>query len=243
MGNKLFCTLFFCFAVLLASAQEGILKGRVVSGRIGVPEAFVINKREGAETKTNPDGTFTIKATPGDVLVVYNTKIMVREFMLNADSFKNMPYVISVNYKVTEIEEVVITKYGNINSVSLGIVPEDQKRYTVAERRLFEAGVGCGTPFSLHGLINQITGRIKMLKRAYETEKQEVVLESIREMYDEQDIQEEFSIPKEQINGFMYYLVENEEMKTALQAKNKTYADFLMLGLSKEYLKLQQEGK
>jgi len=216
------------------------LRGKVISGKIGVPEAFVINKQAGIETKTFADGTFTIKAKPGDVLVVYNTKIMVREFMLNADSFKNMPYVISVNYKVTEIEEVVITKYGNINSVSLGIVPENQKRYTVAEKRLFEAGVGCGVPLSLHGLINQITGRVRMLKRAYETEKQEVVLESIREMYNEEDIQEQFSIPKEHVNGFMYYLVENAEMKIALKAKNKTYADFLMLGLSKEYLKLQE---
>jgi hypothetical protein len=236
----LFYALFFCFAVLLASAQESMLKGRVVSGKIGVPEAFVINKREGAETKTNPDGTFTIKAKPGDVLVVYNTKIMVREFMLNADSFKDMPYVISVNYKVTEIEEVVITKYGNINSVSLGIVPENQKRFTVAERRLYTAGYGS---IGLIPLINVISGRMKMLKRAYETEKQEVVLEGIREMYDEQDIQEQFSIPKEHVSGFMYYLVENKEMKIALNAKNKTYADFLMLGLSKEYLKLQQEGK
>lgn len=240
MGSKLLYNVLFCFAFLVVSAQGNMLKGKVVSGRIGVPEAFVINKASGAETKTAADGTFTITAKPGDKLVVYSTKIMVREFMLNEDSFKDMPYVISVNYKATELEEVVITKYGNINSVSLGIVPANQKRYTVAERRLRTAGYG---GIGLIPLINVISGRMGMLKRALATEKQEMVFESIKDMYDEEDLQENFHIPKEHVNGFMYYLVENTELQVAIKAKNKTYADFLMLGLSKEYLKLQEEGK
>lgn len=243
MKNKLLYLFLLCFTALAVSAQENILKGKVVSGRIGVPEAFVINKQTGVETKTATDGAFAIAAKPGDILVVYNTRIMVREFMLNQDSFNNMPYVISVNYKAFELDEVVITKYGNINSVALGIVPANQKRYTVAERRLIEAGVGCGASFGLTTVINKITGRIKMLKRAYATEKQEMVIESIKTMYDEEDIQEQFNVPKEQVNGFMYYLVENAELKIAISSKNKTYADFLILGLSKEYIRLQQENK
>jgi hypothetical protein len=227
----------------MASAQQNaMLKGKVISGKTGVQEAFVINKVTGTETKTNWEGMFTIAAKPGDVLVVYNTKILVREFKLNADSFKDMPYVISVNYKVTELDEVVITKYGNINSVSLGIVPANQKRYTVAERRLRAAGYGCQS-ISLHALINTISGRIKMLKRADATEKQEMVFEGIRDLYDVDDINEQFKIPKEQVKGFMYYLVENKEVIGAVKSKNKTYADFLIMELSKEYMKLQAEGQ
>ncbi|MHA3788207.1 hypothetical protein ACX0HA_08365 [Flavobacterium hauense] len=238
MVNKLRYVLLFCFVCTVAFAQQ--LKGRVVSGRVGVGNAFVINKVTGIETKTDAGGTFSIAAKPDDVLVVYNTKIMVREFMLNADSFKNMPYVVSVNYKVAELDEVVITKYGNVNTVSLGMVPANQKRYTVAERRLYTAGYGS---IGLVALINVISGRMKMLKRAYATEKQEVIFEGIKDMYDEEDINEQFNIPKEQVKGFMYYLVENSELIVAVKAKNKTYADFLMLGLSKKYLELQQEGR
>lgn len=238
MASKLHYVLLLCLVSTLAFAQQ--LKGRVVSGRMGVSNAFVINKGTGIETKTDNDGVFSIAAKPGDVLVVYNTKIMVREFMLNADSFKNMPYVVSVNYAVSELDEVVITKYGNINSVSLGIAPANQKRYTVAERRLYTAGYGS---IGLVPLINVISGRMRMLKRALATEKQEMVFEGIKNMYDEDDIQENFNIPKEQVNGFMYYLVENNELKVAVKAKNKTYADFLILGLSKEYLKLQKENE
>lgn len=241
MVNKLLCILLFCLSFTIASAQQDVLlRGKVMSGRAGVPEAFVINKVTGGETKTGSDGTFSITAKPGHVLVVYNTKIMVREFMLNADSFKNMPYVVSVNYKVSELDEVVITKYGNINSVSLGIVPANQKRYTVAERRLYTAGYGS---IGLTTLINVINGRIKKLKRAYETEKQEVVVEGIKDLYDEEDIQERFKIPKERVKGFIYYAMENKEFVTVVKAKNKTYADFLLLGLSKDYMNLQEEGQ
>ncbi len=240
MTNKLCCVLLLFFTLSAAMAQDTVLQGKVISGSAGVDGVYVINKASGSEVKTVADGTFSIAAKPGDVLAVYSTNIIVRDFMLSAESFKDMPYVISVNYNGTDMDEIVITKYRNINAVSLGIVPANQKRYTVAERKLYAAGYGS---IGLTSLINLLNGQMKILKSALATEKKEVVLEGIKGLYDEDDMHEKFNIPREKAAGFMYYLVEDKDFSLAVKAKNKDYLDFLLIGLSEKYLKLQEDAE
>lgn len=238
MINKLLFTLLL-FSVGALAQDAPALKGKVISGKSGVPKVYVINKNTGVETTTNDTGDFTIQARPGDAIVVYSTNIMVREFILNSDSFKNSPYTISVNYSAEELDEVVITKYGKITSESLGIVPENQVRYTVAERRLFEAGYGS---IGIGALINVITGRMAKLKRAAASEKQVFMLEGLRGYYYDEDITERFKIPEEHIEGFMYFLAEKKDFGAIVKQGNWNYIDFLMIGYAKDYLKLQQSA-
>lgn len=231
------------FVTLTALCQERkILEGKVVSDVTGVPNVYVINKTTGLEVKTDYKGFFTIEANPGDKLVVYNAKIIVREFKLLPDSFKEQPYVISVNYNAYELDEVVIDKYGKIDAETLGLVPKGQLQRTVAERRLYTAGAfSVGTVIGLDPIINAISGRTKMLRRAYETEKKETIADNIRGIYNEDEITSQYGIPKEYVDGFIFYLVEDESFKDAIKKDNKQYIDFLMMNLAKEYLKLKDE--
>lgn len=238
----LYILLFLSFAAFSQERQK--MLGRVVVGDNGVGDVFVINKSAGTEVKTDYKGFFDLVAKPGDRLVVYSTKIVVREFMLNADSFKVTPYIISVNFNSYELQEVVINKYSHINSEALGLVPKGQKRYTVAERRLYTASaMTVGTVIGLDPIINAISGRTKMLKRAYETEKQEGTIDKARGLYSDEEFTANYNIPKEQVNGFLYYLAENEEFAVAIKGNNKAYVDFMLAELAKKYLKLQQEDK
>ena len=215
-----------------------------MSGDNGVEGVFVINKTAGTEVKTDYKGNFDLTAKIGDKIIVYSTKTIVREFTLNADSFKVSPYVISVNFKATELDEVVINKYNNVDVESLGIVPKGQKQRTVAERRVYTAGTfTLGTVISVDPIINAITGRTKMLKKALETERQEGSISLLQGLYTDNEIMTNYNIPQEQVGGFIYYLAENKEFAAAMKSKNKTYLDFLMAELSKKYLKLQQDGK
>jgi hypothetical protein len=52
---------------------------------------------------------------------------------------------------MNQLDEVVIRRYNNINAVSLGIIPANQKSYTPAERKLRTAGDF--KPIMLLGLI------------------------------------------------------------------------------------------
>jgi hypothetical protein len=244
MKNKLSAIIFLLITFVAFSQERQTVLGRVVAGDNGVGEVFVINKTSGTEFKTDYKGYFDFTAKAGDRLIVYSPKIIVREFTLTAESLKVSPYVISVNYKATELDELVINKYSHINSEALGLVPKGQKRYTVAERRLYTASaMTVGTVIGLDPIINAISGRTRMLRKAYETEKKEGVMDNVSGLYNEDEITANYNIPKELVRGFVYYLTENEEYVVAVKSKNKAYIDFLTMELSKKYLKLQQDGK
>jgi hypothetical protein len=215
---------------------------RIIAGSNGVPAVYVINKTAGSETKTDVKGYFNLSAKEGDALIIYNSRIIVREFALTEDSFKTSPFLITVNYNAVELDEVVINKYGKIDAESLGLVPKGQKKYTVAERRMYTASAfSIGSIVTLDPIINAISGRTRMLKKALETEKKEFAIEGMKSVYGEDEIMEKYKIPKENIRGFLFYLAENKEFTAAIKARNTSLSDFLMTSLSKEYLKLISE--
>ncbi|AWH84891.1 hypothetical protein HYN59_07030 [Flavobacterium album] len=245
MANRLLY-LFFLFTAIAFAQDRQLLKGKVTIGDAVVSGIFVINNKTGEETKTDSQGSFSIMAKTGDALAVYSDKTEIREFAVNANTFKESPYIVSVNYKAYELKEVEIDKYKNINSEKLGIVPKGQKQYTVAERRLKTAGefrpimllgiIAGGMP--IDPIINAISGRTKMLKGALATERKEMLMEKINNIYDEQAIRNELHIPQEYVDGFVFYAVEDKDFAAAIKANNNDQAKFLLAGLAQKYLKL-----
>jgi len=240
MINKITYYIIVFFIITSCFAQERTaFKGRVITGDTGMYNVLVINKKTGAEVKTNINGYFSIAAQPGDGLVVFSTKIVERQFVLNQDFFNNQPFVISVNYRSNEMDELVINAYGSVDEVSLGLVPANQKQYSVGERRLY-FGMDGGIPLAY--LINLISGRIAMAKRVVRTEKKEMILDDIRGMYNEDEITNMFGVPKEQVNGFMYYLGEDKLFGVLISKGRTPSLDFTMMNHAKEYLKIQMDG-
>lgn len=228
--------LLFCVAAM--GQERTIMQGKITAGEYIVPGVFVINKATGAEVKSDATGCFRINARVGDQLAIYGDKIEVREFSVNEFSFKEVPYIMEVKPKGTELREVVIDK---VTPESLGLVPANQKQYTVAERRLraaggsLEIGIGNGITIGLDGIINMISGRIKMLRKAYETEKKEFAIEKVNGIYLDEQIEAELKVPKEYVRGFLFYVVEDEVFIAALNAGNKELARLNLIRLSESY--------
>ena len=230
---------------LSAMGQERTtLQGHIVAGGAVAAGVFVINKATAAETKTDANGNFSLAARPGDALVVYGTATEVREFAINAASFTETPYVMEVKPKAYELEEVVINE--QVTAQSLGIVPKGQKQYTVAERRLYTAsamtyGFNMGAIVSTDAIINAISGRTKMLKKALATERKEFALDKINGLYTEQELRDDLKIPGEYVQGFLFYAVEDPECAKALKAKNDDLAKLLLMDLATKYIALTKE--
>jgi hypothetical protein len=246
MKTKLLAILLL-FTLHMAGQERATLMGRVMVDDAHAPGVFVINKNTGTEVKTDNKGEFLLPARNGDRLVVYSNKTVVREFTISADSFKNMPYELAVEPQAYELEEVIITD--QISAESLGLVPEGQKRYTVAERRLKTAGefkptfmffLGGGVAFPLDPIINAITGRTKMLKKELVTERKIMGMENINNIYTEQ-ITSLLGIPAEKIQAFLFYAVEDAELARAIKNKNDERAKLELSVLAGKYITLQQE--
>lgn len=239
-------TIIAFFALYSASAQQD-LHGRVISGDMVVPGIFVIDKRTGAETKTDGQGYFTLAAKPGDRIVVYGKQIEVREFIVTESSFAQNPYLMEAELKGTELDEVTVT---HINPETLGLVPKGQKQYTVAERRLktasefkpayyFLLAGGISMPFD--PIINAITGRTKMLKKNLKVEGKITGVDKLGDLYTEDRIVRDFNIPAELANGFIYYAVEDAECADALRRKNNEMVKLRLMVLAEKYMALQKD--
>jgi len=232
MNKWLTLLLFTCTTAL---CQERLpLVGRVLAGAMAAEGVFVINKATGAEVKTDAAGNFTLPAIAGDKIAVYSSKINVRDFTISDASFKEMPYVLEVEKKSYELEEVVVQGYA-ITSESLGIVPKDQKKYTVQERRIYTATQGTDA------LFNALSGRTSMLKKAAETEAKEGVIERLNGMFTDQEIIDQFKIAAENTRGFIFYVAEDIQLANALKENNEGIIKLLLTGLAEKYLAASKE--
>lgn len=222
--------------LILLSAQafsQERLYGKVVSNNEAVPGVFVINKRTGAEAKSDNKGLFNLEVKIGDELAVYSAKIVTRNFTVNKEWFDDNPFIISVDQQMYELEEVVIDH--QVTSESLGLVPKGQKQYTPAERRLYTATTGLLDP-----LINLITGRTKMLKKALETEKKEMLIQEVNGMFSEAEIQQ-LNIPEEYVKGFVFFIVEDNDFAAAVRNGDEGLVKYHMTELAKKYVKILNE--
>lgn len=244
MINKLYCLLLLFVTVSVLAQDKELFHGKILLDNVAVPNVFVINKNAGIETKTDVSGDFNIWASPGDVLVFYNSRIIVREITLTQNSFKSQPFLVTVNAAVNELDELIIEK--GITSESLGLVPKGQKKNTPRERRLFTAGdfkpihlLGLlGGSLNVDAILNKINGRTDKIKKELVIEKKRASIDRINNIYNEEDIVREFKIPKEYVQGFIFYVAEDIEFDANMKASNTTKAKFLMAGLAEKYLKI-----
>lgn len=241
--NKLLY-LLLCISISAFGQVRKPLQGKIVAGESAMAGVFVINKVTGVEAKTDTGGNFCLDARIGDRLAVYGETVVAREFAVNAMTFTEVPYTMEVTPNAYELKEVVID---NISSESLGIVPKGQKQYTPAERRLKTAsdldpsmtvGMGGGVSVSTDAIINAISGRTKMLKKALETERKEFAMVNLGNIYTEEQIVSELKIPAEYVQGFLFFAVEDPDFAAALKAKNTELAKFKLMGLAEKYNKV-----
>jgi hypothetical protein len=93
---------------------------------------------------------------------------------------------------------------------------------------------------SVDGLINSISGRTSMLKKELVVEKKEMLQLKTTDYFERSYFTKTLKIPEIHVDGFLFYIVENERYARAMKDKNKTMATFLLSGLAVEYLKLKE---
>ena len=242
---KLFILFFLTINFVQAQNKQFFLKGKVVSNYDDLQGINVINLTTNYATITSDyDGNFEIKVAVGDSLLFRAVQFNDYKIKLKKEDFERKIFTVKLQTKIRQLDEVKINEFGNINSVSLGLVSKNQKKYTPAERKLRTAEeLHWYSPLliplggmSIDGLLNGISGRTLMLKKALVLERKGFVLEKINLWFDDKYFTEKLKIPTDYINGFKYYLVEDAKITAAINNKNKTLASFLMAEAATEYL-------
>lgn len=245
--------LILFFSVLfpvLVWAQEVLpveIKGKVLADFGDLDGIYVINLKTEKTVITDKEGVFLVPSAVGDTLLFSSVQFKEIRLVLAVKNFYDNEILVRLTPKIHQLSEVVVRRYGNINAVSLGIIPANQKSYTPAERKLktatglnptANAGGMSGGSISMDPLLNLISGRTAMLKKELEVEKKEGYMRQLERMFDESHFVEKFKIPLAYIKGFEFYAVENEKFTNVLKTNNKTTIEFLLGQLASQYLEI-----
>lgn len=247
---KLKLLLFFLFFSIFCISQEKslkVLKGVVSSYSNAIEGVTISNLTEKTVAISDETGHFSIYAIEGSILVLSSIGYESKEISLSTEDFSNGLFKVVLKSKVDQLDEVEIN--GKYNAVSLGIVSKDQKKYTVAERRLQTAGdfkwihllsiLGGSLPFD--PILNAINGRTKRIKKEIILEKKLVIMNNITELFQDSFFIDKLKIPKDYVSGFKYFIIDDKHLIDAINTKNKPLATFLMSELAVKYLKLLNE--
>lgn len=246
--TKYLLLLFTCFPFVVLSQNDSTINGKIVSESSLLEGIHVINLSSNNGAVTDSRGYFQIKAKVSDTLQFSAINLKATQHILKENDFSTDLLLIKMESLITELEEVAIINYKSINAVALGIVPANQRTYTPAERKLAAAGdfkwyspllIPLGG-MSVDGLINSISGRTSMLKKELVVERKEMLQTKTSDYFDRKYFVETLNIPDEYVDGFLFYIVENERYGRAMKEKNKTMATFILSELATEYLKIKE---
>lgn len=244
MRNKL---LLFAFIFpFLCFSQEKILKGKIIVPNSDLKGVLVVNLTKERQVLTDSIGEFSIKAEPNDLLILSGIQLNKKRHLVEKEDFLKKIYI-EMEVLPYEIETVQINRV-IINVEDLGIVPKGQKRYTVAERRLYTAGqVSIGTSISIDAIINTISGRTKMLKKIVEMERENKNVDFISDTFSEDFFIQTLKIQFDNVEEFKYYALyyiekdlSKKEKQDYIKNLSKEELEFKLISLSKAYLKLKE---
>ena len=246
--TKYLLLLFTCFPFVVLSQNDSTINGKIVSESSLLEGIHVINLSSNNGAVTDSRGYFQIKAKVSDTLQFSAINLKATQHILKENDFSTDLLLIKMDSLITDLQEVAIINYKSINAVALGIVPANQRTYTPAERKLAAAGdfkwyspllIPLGG-MSVDGLINSISGRTSMLKKELVVERKEMLQTKTSDYFDRKYFVETLNIPDEYVDGFLFYIVENERYGRAMKEKNKTMATFILSELATEYLKIKE---
>lgn len=234
------CVLFILVSNLIL-AQEFVknsLNGKITANTIDLEGVYVINLKTEKSSITDRDGFFSIIAIPGDTLLFSSVNLKRFQICLDQKDFQKDLFVVKMELKINQLNEVLIRRYDNINAVALGISPRGILHRTQEERKLYTATSTAGD-----ALLNFMSGRTAMIKKEIQVEKKLSYIELIDNMFTVEHFVNDFKIPADYVKGFKYYMVENDKFTIILKQKNKTTIDFLMGELANKYKEIISSEK
>ena len=226
---------FFIFPMFIFSQNDTLIKGKVVSESNSLEGIHIFNISQKTGEITDARGYFNIKVKISDTLQFSAVHLKATQYIIKQNDLKEELIFVQMKSLISELDEITLTKYKNINAVSLGIIPANQKTYTPAERKVRTATTGLLDP-----LINWASGRTKMLKNQVVVEGKEQLQAKTSDYFERKYFLETLNIPEEYVDGFLFYIVDNERYARAMKDKNKTMATFILSELAVEYLKLKE---
>ncbi|TVZ53174.1 hypothetical protein [Dokdonia sp. Hel_I_53] len=230
MKHSYLLLLMLLLSSLFLQAQDTIvLEGQVLNDTIDKSNLTIVNRTLKRGTTTANNGSFRIEVQLNDTINISAVQYESRQFVVNETIFIRGRITLYLIPRVTELDQVTLSNVDltgdmkkdvqntpykpTITARELGIPENTAPERTVEERRYYTA-ISSGGGVPLDGLINSITGRLKMLKKHIEVSRFQKLVEESRYTFSDSIYMKELAISKEYIADFVYYVFEDPKAKS-----------------------------
>ncbi len=201
-------------------------KGRVVSTSKELGAISVQNLSRGYATITDDEGFFDIRAQAQDSLFLSGVAFKETFFVVTSGHLEQQLVYVPIEEKIVALDEVVLMPYnlsgdlakdaanmGDIQVVTastLGLPNANVKPLMQSERLLREAAmpkfnIGMLLTLPFNPIINEITGRTKMLKKRVARDKRYLMSEKMRGIFPDSLYTNKLGVQREKIADFFYF--------------------------------------
>lgn len=233
-------SLFFCFLLVTAQDDERrLLMGKVIYKNYSVANEYVINSTTEKATVTNEEGEFSIDVKLGDELVFTAVNYQYKLVKISQEILDKNRLIVTVNEKVTELEEVVITPDDPVNYLKVkneefkGFEYEIDRESEVDNVAMsdLDRGMQDGANF-----VNIFRALFKSKDIIKEEGPKLKVSQVLRQVYDDQFFVADLNIPQDKIDAFLFYCDEQMPATTLLKKENEFQLIDSLVNHSKTFL-------
>ncbi|NJB70747.1 hypothetical protein GGR42_001209 [Saonia flava] len=235
--------------LFMASASMGAqnffshqLEGKVQSDNKDVADVHVMNTTTGRATITDQEGYFEIVVKLNDTLLFSAVQYKRKQVVISQTMLESSLVYVPLEEFMNELDEVVVRPFnlsgdltkdmenleiGPVVSAStLGLPNANAKTFTQSERLLKEAsmpkfnmGMLLSLPFN--PIINEITGRNKMLRKRVAIDSQYARTQRVTNYYVDSLYVSELKIPRDKIDDFMYFCEVDENFNAVVDTHDQ----------------------
>lgn len=229
---KVFITILFLFSVGI-QAQERISKnGRIIAKYFDLNDVAVQNVNLKKTVYSEKGGYFKMPIAVNDTIVFSSENFKPIYIVVTPNDIQSRFLYISLEPNENTLEELVID-----GTIRRNAYLDAKSRKAGTYKKLHTAT--SGGPISK--LINILSGRTKMIKRAIELEQQNDLAEQMINSMSESYFTDDLKIPKEYIGGFGYFLIDDIDVVDAVKRRNVYQLQFLLPLKAEMYLEMIKE--
>lgn len=236
--NKSTTYILLLFFVLLGTlngfAQKKNILGKVVAKTRDLEGIYVKNTSLNTSALTEKGGYFSIEANPNDTLIFSAVHLIGREKVLSyADMNKSIVFV-PMEYAENLLDEIIIDRRVTTESLGLG----GARKLTPAQRRLHRATTSSGGIIPVDAIVNAITGRTKMLKKAVELDEEYLFVNQLLNKFPIEFYLDKLKIPEQYYMAFGYFLAQDPIIITSYQTVDITQLNLMYTEKATEFLEI-----
>jgi len=220
--KKLIILIFILFSGI--SFSQEMIQGKLLLEDFSTIKISVFNKNSKEIIETDSRGIFKMKMNESDTLVFYQDDLIFDALIIpkHVIETKSLRYFLKKEGSI--LEELIIDKTPLFNLGGKKLTRAEKLEHQNSIKLVQNNSLGVTTD----GIVNRISGRNNIIKKIKKFETNERDFKEFMFIYTDKKLLNEFKIPKEYINLFVYYIIDDPEFDHAKVSLNEEYHFFLI---------------